>query len=108
MTLQVAFVAPAGERVEPSTWLEVVSVAQLRTFVSESGADELRLLQGMGLVAAKGTGRRAKRDYEIRVFDVDRDVLCRPMIGRPGTDVSGVIVCTDRNQGFLIKVSYFS
>ena len=97
-SMQVVYVAPVGEHVEGNTWLEVVSVAQLRTFVSEHEGDQLRLLQGLGLVSAKGTGRRAKRPYEARVFEVDPADLCRPLLGRPKSDVSGVTVCTDRNQ----------
>ena len=97
-SLQVVYVAPAGDQVEGNTWLEVVSVAQLRAFVSEHEADQLRVLQGLGLVSAKGTGRRAKRPYDARVFEVTPEALCRPLLGRPHNDVAGVPVCTDRNQ----------
>jgi hypothetical protein len=90
-TLSVAWVSPVGRRVGASKWLHVVSNRDLATLVRGEKAGVGRMLQSLGL------RRRAsdpKRRFKVVVFEVDRGILCRPLVEQlEGTTVSGVSAC---------------
>lgn len=92
--MQVAWISPMKKTVGTNTWLEVVRVQDLRAWVRAQGADQLRLLQGLGLANAKGRGRHVKGDWKITIFDVKSDWVCRPVEDSPaGKDLLGAPVC---------------
>ncbi|MCB9779532.1 MAG: hypothetical protein H6742_13295 [Alphaproteobacteria bacterium] len=93
--LQVAWVAPRGKRVGASASLEVVRVADLRAAARDTDTTE-GFLQRLGLVGRKPSQQRVDRGWQVVIFDVERDWLCRPVEdGTPGDDIGGVAVCED-------------
>jgi len=94
---QVAWISRRSRRVPSSQVIEVVRVQDLRAWVRDNGADEARLVQGLGMAPRRG-GRAAKRPYKVTIFDVRADWLCRPIqAGTPGEDTLGVAVCEERD-----------
>lgn len=94
--MQVAWVAPLGRRVGAATSLEVVRVSDLRALARTSGGDVGRLLQGLGILGRKARPARVERGWQVVIFDVERDWLCRPVEdGVPGEVVGGVTTCDD-------------
>ncbi|RME20466.1 MAG: hypothetical protein D6798_20440, partial [Deltaproteobacteria bacterium] len=77
-TLQVAWVSPLGRRVGASTSLEVVRVSALRAAARRAGEEE-RLLQVLGIVGRRPSKRRLERGWQVVIFDVHADSLCRPV-----------------------------
>lgn len=97
--LQVAWVSPVNERVRSGSYLEVVRVADLRKVLADKGTTQIRLLQALGLVNARGKGRAAKKTYKVTIFDVRSAWLCRPMEGSTADKViDGVAVCPSGQQ----------
>lgn len=91
--VQVAWVAPLGKRVGAGTSLEVVRVADLRTAAKEA-ATPARFLQKLGIVGRRPSKARVGRGWQVVIFDVESDWLCRPVEGAvPGDTMGGVAVC---------------
>jgi hypothetical protein len=59
-SLQVAWVSPARKRVGAGTDIQVVRVGDLRSWVRQNNADQLRVLQAMGYAGPDG-GRKAEK-----------------------------------------------
>ncbi len=94
-TFQVAWISPVRKGARASTELQVVRVGDLRSWVNQHGADQTRLLQGMGYVGPAG-GRKAEKDWKITIFDVRAEQVCRPVEGlEPGADWMGAPVCSE-------------
>lgn len=92
---QVAWISRRSRRVPGQQVIEVVRVADLRAWVRDNGADEKRLVQGLGMASRKG-GLAAKHPYKITIFDVQAEWLCRPIPdATDGEDSYGVAVCGD-------------
>jgi len=92
---QVAWISRRSRRVPSRQVIEVVRVSDLRAWIRDNGADEKRLIQGLGMASRKG-GLAAKHPYKITIFDVQADWLCRPIPdGTDGEDSYGVAVCAD-------------
>lgn len=97
--VQVAWISPSGKTVGGGAWMEVVRVADLRTFLRAQGANQVRLLQALGMANTKGKGRAAKRDYKVTIFDVRSAWMCRPLdAGDAEKVVEGVAVCPAGQQ----------
>ena len=97
--VQVAWVSPLTKTVGAGSWLDVVRVADLRSYLSGKGVTPLRLLQALGVVNGKGRGRAAKKSYKVTIFDVRSTWLCRPLrSGAADKVVSGVAICAPRQQ----------
>lgn len=94
-TLQVAWVSRVGARARNGTGIVVVRTADLRQLAETRGRDETAVLQALGLVR----GKKARGDWKVVVFDVQRDWLCRPADADAGLELSGVPVCGDAWQG---------
>jgi hypothetical protein len=96
---QVAWISRSGKRVRSAKTLEVVRVSDLRAWIRENGADEARLLQGLGMAPRRG-GAATRRPYKITIFDVQTGWLCRPIDGAtPGEDRMGVAACSEADAG---------
>jgi hypothetical protein len=94
---QVAWVSEAGARVGSDRVLEVVRVADLRAFMSAESPDQEEFLQELGLVQRKGRG--AEKKWQLTIFDVDAQMLCRPVSGAdPGSNLAGVPACVEHLQ----------
>jgi len=92
---QVAWISPVNKRARNRSQLQVVRVGDLRAWVNQNGADQSRLLQGMGYVGPVG-GRKAKKDWKVTIFDVQSEQLCRPVAdAEAGADLLGAPVCSD-------------
>ena len=90
-TLSVAWVSPVRRQVSGSKWLRVVANRDLSALVREKKAGVGRMLQAMELRRRKS---EPKRRYKVVVFEVDRGILCRPLVEHAeGTTVSGVSAC---------------
>jgi len=99
--VQVAWISPMNRKVRGSTALEVVRVKDLRAWVRTQGADQARLLQGMGM-APRGGGRVVDDDWKVTVFDVRSEWMCRPMEDTAGgEDLGGVPACEEPDAGRL-------
>ena len=100
-SLQVAWISRTDKQVWDKTYIEVVRTGDLRSWLDRNGRDTLRLLRGLGMVKGnKGEGA-AKKNWKITVFDVRRDVLCRPIRdGVPGENVGGVAICEESEQSW--------
>lgn len=97
-SFQVAWISPVRKGARSSTQLQVVRVGDLRSWVNQYGADQTRLLQGMGYVGPAGGRRvwagRAEKDWKITIFDVQAEQICRPVEGvMAGADLMGAPVC---------------
>lgn len=91
-TLSVAWVSRLRHRAGAKTWLSVVSTTDLRALI-EGDRSLARLLQRLGL---RRSDREPRRRYKVVVFDVSRDVLCRPIVEASlGEVIDGVVVCDD-------------
>ncbi len=94
---QVAWVSEAGTRVGSDRVLEVVRVADLRTFMDAERPDQEEFLQQLGLVPKSGRG--SAKAWQVTLFDVDAEVLCRPVGGaEPGKLLVGVPACAEHLQ----------
>ena len=94
---QVAWISRRSRRVPSRQVIEVVRVQDLRAWIRDNGADEARLVQGLGMAPRKG-GFASKRPYKVTIFDVRADWLCRPIQdGTPGADTLGVAVCEEKD-----------
>lgn len=97
--VQVAWVSPMNKKARGGTALEVVRVKDLRAWVRAQGADEARLLQGLGL-APRGGGAPVDWEWKITIFDVRAEWMCRPVEGAPGgEDMGGVPACEEPDAG---------
>jgi len=95
-SMQVAWISRTGKQVWDNTYLEVVRTGELRTWLERNGRDTLRLLRGLGMVKGHKGEKDAKKGWKITVFDVRRNVLCRPIVdGIPGEDVGGIPICEE-------------
>jgi hypothetical protein len=98
--VSVSWVSPLRERVGGRRFVRVVPTSALMQAVREDQTVG-------GLVRASGLRRRdgqPKRAYKVVVFDVAREVLCRPVEGlEPGEVVGGVAVC-DANAHATRKI----
>lgn len=100
-SVQVAWVAPLGQRVGASRSLEVVRVSDLRDAAREAGQPG-RLLQMLGMMGRKVRAGRLDRGWQVVVFDVEAGWLCRPLEELPaGQDQGGVPVCGDADSQAL-------
>jgi hypothetical protein len=89
--LQVAWITPVRKRVRGRSSLEVVRVAELRTFVQAEGADLPRTLQALGIIGPRG---RVHKRYKVTLFDVSAEQLCRPVEHTvEGEDSDGLPAC---------------
>jgi len=97
---QVAWISPTRKRAGSRSQLQVVRVGDLRAWINQNGADQTRLLQGMGYVGPAG-GRKAKKEWKVTIFDIQSEQLCRPVAdAEPGADLLGAPVCsTDITRG---------
>ena len=92
---QVAWISRRSRRVPSGKVIEVVRVTDLRAWIRENGADETRLIQGLGMAPRSG-GFASRYAYKVTVFDVQADWLCRPITdGTDGADSYGVAICGD-------------
>lgn len=102
--LQVAWVAPLGRRVGADSSLEVVRVSDLRARAREAPGPD-RVLQLLGLLGRKPTEAQRARAWQVVVFDVRAEWLCRPVedaaegTALEGTAQGGVAVCTGDEVG---------
>ena len=102
-SVQVAWVSNLPKRVKASTWLEVVRLSELRSWLDATGIDSsegaLRLLQGLGMMGRKAEDANAAK---ITIFDIKREWLCRPVLDAvPGAELAGVAACDTPQQGRL-------
>ncbi len=98
-TTQVAWISPRGKRAPNRGVIEVVRVQDLRSWVRDNGANEGRLIQGLGMAPRRG-GLAVKKSYKVTIFDVQSGWLCRPIEGgTPGEDRSGVAICESSDAG---------
>ncbi|MEC7946763.1 MAG: hypothetical protein VX265_04285, partial [Myxococcota bacterium] len=100
-TVQVAWVSPMEKKARANTPLEVVRVKDLRAWARTHGADDARLLHGLGLVP-RGGGGAADWEWKITIFDVRASWMCRPLedaVG--GEDQGGVVACEAPDAGRL-------
>lgn len=94
---QVAWVSEAGARVGSDRVLEVVRVTDLRAFMAAERPDQTELLQELGLVPRNGRG--GEKAWQLTIFDVDAQMLCRPVAGaEPGAPLAGVPACAEHLQ----------
>lgn len=92
-SLQVAWLAPLGRRVGASASLEVVRVSDLRA-AAHGITDPVRLLQVVGMLSRRPTNGQQDASWQVVIFDVDADWLCRPIEdAAPGELQAGVPVC---------------
>ncbi|MCK6506917.1 hypothetical protein L6R53_26695 [Myxococcota bacterium] len=97
--LQVAWVAPLGRRVGADASLEVVRVSDLRARAREVGGAD-RVLQVLGLLGRKPTEGQRERAWQVVVFDVRAEWLCRPVEEvEEGALLGGVPTCTGDEVG---------
>jgi hypothetical protein len=90
---QVAWISRRTRRVPSGKVIEVVRVSDLRAWIRDNGADETRMIQGLGMAPRKG-GFASRFEYKITIFDVQAEWLCRPIPdGTDGSDSYGVAVC---------------
>jgi hypothetical protein len=90
---QVAWISPVRAHVGARGWMEVVEMADLEAWAKEHGKDSTRFLQAAGVVGRKA-GRAHSVRWKVTIFDVTRDLTCRPIEGAlPGTQVASVAVC---------------
>lgn len=92
----VAWVAPW--RRHPHGHVSVVPTVELRSWLDAQNPRWTgRTLQWLGVRRRNSDPRRR---FQVRILEVTRDELCRPMIGvEPGTDVNGVPACKPRLVG---------
>lgn len=91
-TLSVAWVSRLRRQAGARAWLSVVPTTELRAGI---GGDKrlARMLQRLGL---RRSDRDPRRRYKVVVFDVPRDMLCRPIADADfGEVIDGVGVCDD-------------
>ncbi len=92
---QVAWISRRSRMVGASQTIEVVRVTDLREWIRANGADETRLIQGLGMASRKG-GLAARHPYKVTIFDVQAEWLCRPIPDADdGADDNGVAICSD-------------
>ncbi len=92
-SFQVAWISPVRKRASRDDHMEVIRVGDLRAWIQQEGADQTRLLQGLGLVR-ENPGRKAEKQWKITIFDITAEQLCRPIDGlAPYTDAYGLPVC---------------
>lgn len=105
--LSVAWVSKVPAGASDNTWLQVVQLPALRDFITRSNRDTQTVLRGLGLL---GRTQVARSPYKVTVFEVPKTVLCRPMDGEPGTDVSGIPVCdtSEQKAGVSTKAASYS
>lgn len=97
--LQVAWISPMEKKARGSSALEVVRVKDLRAWIRAQGADEARLLHGLGLTPRAG-GAPVDWDWKITLFDVRAEWMCRPVEGATGgEDMGGVAACEEPDAG---------
>ncbi len=95
--LQVAWVSKAGTRVGSDRVLEVVRVADLRAFMEAEKPDQAEFLQELGLIPRNERG--ASEKWQLTIFDVDAQMLCRPISGaEAGKLIVGVPACAEHLQ----------
>ncbi len=93
--VQVAWVAPLGRTVGASASLEVVRVGDLRRAAADVD-DPGRLLQTLGILGRRPSEARVDRGWQVVIFDVSSDELCRPVEEEdPGATIGGVAVCEE-------------
>ena len=100
---QVVWISPVRAHVRARQWMEVIELADLEAWAKEHGKDSTRLLQAAGVVGKKA--RRARSvPWKVTIFDVGRDLTCRPIEGAaPGTQVASVAVCEDQKPAHGAK-----
>jgi hypothetical protein len=90
-TLSVAWVSRSARQVGASKWLRVVANRDLAGLVRDEKAGVGRMLQALDLRRRESD---PKRRFKVVVFEVDRGILCRPLVEQAeGTTVSGVSAC---------------
>jgi hypothetical protein len=100
-SLQVAWISRTDKQVWSNTYVEVVRTGDLRTWLSRNGTDTVRLLRGLGMVKGNKGQSAALKGWKITLFDVRRNVLCRPIEdGVPGETVGGVAICEESEQSW--------
>ncbi|MBN1335120.1 MAG: hypothetical protein JXB39_04110 [Deltaproteobacteria bacterium] len=100
-SMQVAWISPVRRRAHARTWLSVVRVADLRTWIRTRQPDQERLLQLLGIWGRRGDGPFRHHRWKITVFDVRTSLLCRPVEYASEVEwVDGVVACpSTRQQG---------
>ena len=92
---QVVWISPVRKRIRARGEMEVIELADLEAWAKEHGKDSVRLLQATGVVG-KNAHKARSVPWKVTIFDVGRDLLCRPIEGAlPGTEVASVSVCED-------------
>lgn len=89
--LAVAWVSPVRQRTGRRGMVRVVQSAELQAWVTANRPTVGRLLQHVG---ERKRSKEPRGRYKVVVFDVSRDLLCRPLDGiEGGTLVDGVVAC---------------
>ena len=95
--LSVAWVSPVGQAVKRNARVQVVSTADLRSFLVTRGDGTVgRMLRVLGM--RKRDGDPNKR-YKVTVFDVSSAELCRPLDSEDGGALAGVRTCIKTQLG---------
>ena len=93
---QVVWISPTRAHVRARGWMEVIEMDDLEAWAKEHGKDSVRFLQAAGVVSKSGHKARSTT-WKVTIFDVARDITCRPIEGAvPGTPVGSVAVCEDQ------------
>ncbi|MCB9664400.1 MAG: hypothetical protein H6732_09815 [Alphaproteobacteria bacterium] len=93
----MVWIAPASRTILPSRWLTVMPTRALRDWIRQEGADQVRLLRGLGL--RRGL-RPPRRPWIVAVFEPAAGALCRPTDEvEPGTQLAGSRVCDRGARG---------
>lgn len=90
-SFQVAWIAPAGRRVGADAPLTVVRSAPLQELVRAKAGDLGAVLRALGLA---GPREVVDDPYQIVLFDVKREWVCRPSEG----ETAGVPRCEDTRR----------
>ena len=97
--VQVAWISPLRQRAQAGTWLSVVRVADLRSWIRARQPDQERLLQAMGIWGRGGDGPFRHHRWKVTVFDVRTALLCRPVEYATEVEtVDGVAACPSARQ----------
>ena len=100
---QVVWISPVRKRIRARGQMEVIELADLEAWAKEHGKDSVRLLQATGVVG-KNAHKARSVPWKVTVFDVGRDLLCRPIEGAvAGTEVASVAACEDQKPAHGAK-----
>jgi hypothetical protein len=96
---QVVWISPVRRQVGAHSWMEVVRLGDLESWVAAHDKDPVRMLQAAGIVGRKAGARATEATWKVTIFDVERSWMCRPVAATvPGTDLHGVQACEEPQQ----------